>query len=173
MSRWWTRAWSDSKSGDSGTRAGACRGAAVDQKGNMEDRHAEKDHDHGLQAASEPQMARRQAVHLEGFRVRLADRQASRVSHARPACAGNDFQDRNPRRSHDRDSLERSLQRGLRDPIHSCARFPAPSLARRIQRRRHEGVRQFAVLEQELCRRRRIPGRRVGWRQPHGARSIQ
>ena len=37
--------------------------------------------------------------------------------------------------------------------------FPAPSASGRLQRRRYEGVRQSAVLEQELCRRRRL----IGW----------
>src|SRR5581483_8951928 len=40
------------ESGDPGACAGARRRAAVGKKGHVEDRHAEKDHDHGLQAAS-------------------------------------------------------------------------------------------------------------------------
>ena len=51
--------------------------------------------------------------------------------------------------------------------------FPRHLVARRVQRRRYESIRQSAVLEQKLHRRRPLSRRRVGRRHAHGARSIQ
>src|SRR5690348_142657 len=62
------------KPGDFGACAGACGGAAVGEEGDVENRHAEKDDDHGLQTAAQSEMARRQAVYVQGFRIWVADR---------------------------------------------------------------------------------------------------
>ena len=87
--------------------------------------------------------------------------------------AGDDRQDRNPRRPHHRDSLEDLYNEAYAIQYTHVRAFPRHLLQDAFQARRYEGVCQSAVLEQKLCRRR-ARSACVEWDgRPHGARSLQ